>query len=266
MNPVGAYCNTPVHKCMETVTVKIRRRQQPEAPGYWEEFHVPFVSGMTVISVLRAIQKKPVNSKGETSTPVVYDGSCLEEKCGSCIMVINRKPRLSCATRVEELDQPITLEPLSKFPVVRDLSVDRSRMQNDLKKINAWIPVDGNLRLGGAPLRFGPRLSLSHYEAANPLSDCIQCGACLEVCPEYHAQSPFVGAMAISEVRLLNLLPSGEVGREKRLWELMQEGGVDDCGKAENCLKACPKGIPLVESISGVGREVTVQVFKKLFG
>ncbi len=246
---------------METVTLKIRRRSHPKAPAYWEEFHVPFIEGMTVVSALRAIQKNPINVRGESSAPVVFDSYCLEERCGSCTMVVNGKPRLSCAARVEELAQPITLEPLTKFPVVKDLIVDRSKMNKDLRRSAAWIPADGNLRL-----KFGPRPQVAHYQLANRLADCIQCGACLEVCPEYNARSPFVGAMIVSEVRLLNLLPQGDVGREKRLSEMTKEGGVDDCGKAQNCVKACPKEIPLTESIAGMEREVTLHAFKKLFG
>ena len=246
---------------MENVTVKIRRRTHPKAPAYWEEFHVPFVPDMTVVSVLRAIQKNPINSRGEASAPVVFDSYCLEEQCGSCTMVVNGKPRLSCSVRVEELAQPITLEPLSKFPVVKDLVVDRSRMNDDLRRVEAWIPTDGNFRL-----RFSPRSQAPHYQLANQLADCIHCGACLEVCPEYGGRSTFVGAMVVSEVRLLNLLPSGDVGRKKRLAEMMEPGGVDDCGKAQNCVKACPKGIPLTESIAGMEREVTKEVFRKMFG
>src|SRR5690625_7096831 len=69
--------------------------------------------------------------------------SCLEEVCGACSMVINGTARQSCAALVDKLEQPIRLEPMDTFPVVRDLIVDRERMFDALKQIKAWIPIDG---------------------------------------------------------------------------------------------------------------------------
>ena len=74
------------------------------------------------------IQKNPINSEGKKVRPVVWECNCLEDVCGTCTMVINGKTRQSCSALIDKLMQPITLQPLSKFPVVRDLAVDRSRM------------------------------------------------------------------------------------------------------------------------------------------
>lgn len=73
--------------------------------------------------------------------------NCLEEVCGACSMVINGKPRQSCTALIDQLEQPIRLEPMRTFPVVRDLQVDRSRMFDSLKKVKAWIPIDGTYDL-----------------------------------------------------------------------------------------------------------------------
>src|SRR2546425_4734875 len=78
----------------------------------------------------------------------------LEEVCGSCAMLINGKARMACSALVDSLAQPIRLEPLTKFPVVRDLAVDRSVMFESLKRVKAWVPIDGTYNLGE-----GPRMS-----------------------------------------------------------------------------------------------------------
>ena len=87
--------------------------------------------GANVISCLQSIARTPTTREGAETTPVVYDSGCLEEVCGACTMVINGKVRQSCSCLVDEYapneGDVITLEPMSKFPVVRDLAVDRER-------------------------------------------------------------------------------------------------------------------------------------------
>lgn len=245
----------------DTILVKIKRQDRPDSPSYWESFHVPYQKNMNIISVLMAIRKNPITTEGKPVTPVTWDASCLEEVCGSCTMLVNGKVRQSCSSLVDKLDTPIVLEPMSKFPVVRDLIVDRSRMFEALKTIKAWIPIDGSHDLGP-----GPRMAERDRATAYELSRCMSCGCCLEVCPQYHSDSPFIGAAAISQVRLFNMHPTGAMHTEGRLAAMMEDGGVTDCGNAQNCVKACPKDIPLTDSIAEVGREVTVHAFKRLFG
>jgi len=190
----------------------------------------------------------------------VWDSGCLEEVCGACTMVINGKVRQSCSALVDKLDQPITLEPMSKFPVVRDLFVDRSRLFNDLKKIKAWVPIDSTYDQGS-----GPPISEELQEERYPLSRCISCGCCLEACPQYTPANHFVGAAVISQARLFNDHPTGKALKKERLETLMQEGGIADCGKAGNCAEVCPKQIPLLESIAAVQRQATVYSITKFF-
>lgn len=77
--------------------------------------------------------------------------NCLEEVCGACSMVINGRARQSCSAIVDQLEQPIRLEPMSTFPVIRDLQVDGTRMFDNLKRMKAWIPIDGTYDLGPGP-------------------------------------------------------------------------------------------------------------------
>lgn len=245
----------------DQILVKIKRKDSPQSESYWEEFQIPYQPRLNVISLLAHIQKYPVNAEGKTVTPVVWESSCLEEVCGSCSMLINGKARQACSALVDQLDQPITLEPFSKFPCIRDLKVDRSSMFENMKRVRAWVPIDGTYDLGP-----GPRMSPKDQEISYQLSRCMTCGCCLEVCPQVNENSDFVGATTISWVRLFNMHPTGEMHKDERLDALMGPGGLADCGNAQNCVKACPKDIPLTTSIGEVGRELTKRMFEKIFG
>jgi len=238
-----------------TVKLKIKRQDGPHQPSYWQSFEVPWAPHMNVISALMAIQRHPVTVDGRTVAPVVWECACLEEVCGSCTMLVNGHVRQSCSAMIDAIapgGETVVLEPMTKFPKVRDLVVDRSRMFEDLKRVHAWIELDGSHALGP-----GPRQSQESQETAYPLSRCMTCGCCLEACPQIHAASSFVGPAAINQVRLFNLHPSGRMHQNERLDALMGEGGVEGCGKAQNCVEVCPKEIPLVDSIAAVGRETT---------
>lgn len=243
-----------------TVRIRIRRQDGPDKPSRWEEFDVPYRANMNIISCLQWIAAHPRTVEGQNVTPPVWDSGCLEEVCGACTMIINGKTRQSCSALVDKLDHPITLEPMSKFPLVRDLFVDRQRLFNDLKRVKAWVPIDGTYDLGP-----GPAQSEHEQEERYPLSRCISCGCCLEACPQYTPANQFVGAAVISQVRLFNSHPTGAALKDERLETLMEEGGVADCGKAGNCVEVCPKDIPLLESIASVQRQATVYAIKRFF-
>jgi succinate dehydrogenase / fumarate reductase iron-sulfur subunit len=113
------------------VTLRIKRQDGPGLRSYWQSFEVPWQPHMNVISALMEIQKRPVTTSGERITPVVWECACLEEVCGSCTMLVNGRVRQSCSAMVDKIapnGETIRLEPMTKFPVVRDLVVDRSRM------------------------------------------------------------------------------------------------------------------------------------------
>src|SRR5512147_2739687 len=110
----------------KTVIFKIKRQANPESKPFWEEFELQWKPGMNVISALMDIATTPVTRDGKPTTPITYDSNCLEEVCGSCAMLINGKARMACSALVDKLEHPIRLEPFTRFPVVRDLAVDRS--------------------------------------------------------------------------------------------------------------------------------------------
>lgn len=267
--------------------VRVLRQDGPGQPSYWERHRVEYESEMNVISVLQRIAAKATDVDGKHVAPVAWDCNCLEEVCGACTMVINGKVRQSCSALVDRLlaDNPgeIELQPMTKFPVVRDLMVDRTRAFRALEKIKGWVPADGYYDLGP-----GPKIAAVDQEQNYPLSECMTCGCCLDACPQYLKieltpldgeteaefaarknaayDEAFVGAHAISQAMLFNRHPTGKMNAGERLDALMEPGGIQGCGNAQNCVAVCPKHIPLTTSIGRAGRATTVRMVTKWFG
>src|SRR6202161_2057974 len=157
----------------KSVLIKIKRQNNPSSKPYWEEFELAHHPGMNVISSLMEIAANPVTREGRPTTPITYDSNCLEEGCGSCAILINRRTRIAWSSLSDKLDQAIRLEPFTKFPVVRDLAVDRSVLFESLKAAKAWVPIDGTYDLGPGAHQF-PQIQEQRY----PLSNCISCTIC----------------------------------------------------------------------------------------
>lgn len=246
-------------------TKKIRfevvRQDTPDSAPYTEKFDLDYRPNMNVISALMEIRRNPVTIEGKKTAPISWDMNCLEEVCGACSMVINGKPRQSCTALIDQLEQPIRLEPMRTFPIVRDLQVDRSRMFDTLKKVKAWIPIDGTYNLGP-----GPRMPEKKRQWAYELSKCMTCGVCLEACPNVNDKSDFIGPQALSQVRLFNNHPTGAMNKAERLNTIMGDGGLANCGNSQNCVQSCPKGIPLTTSIASLNRDTSIQMFRNFFG
>ncbi|MBI5542461.1 MAG: succinate dehydrogenase iron-sulfur subunit [Deltaproteobacteria bacterium] len=244
----------------DKIRLRIKRQLDQRSVPYWEEFEIPYKTGQNVISLLMEIQRRPVNAQGQKTTPVAWDAACLEEVCGACSMSINGKVRQSCSALVDKLGPDITLEPMAKVPLVRDLAVDREVMFESLKRLKCWISIDGTYDLGP-----GPRQSPKDQQVMYVLSTCMTCGCCMEVCPQFGEGTGFVGAAPISQVRLFNMHPTGKMNASARLRALMGPGGIQGCGKAQNCVQACPKDIPLTTSIAATNRAATLQNLKDFF-
>lgn len=270
----------------QPIEVRILRQDGPEEKSYWQRHVVPYEPDMNVISVLQRIAAQATTTEGKQVAPVAWDCNCLEEVCGACTMLVNGRTRQACTALVDRLqeDAPgaIELQPMSKFPVVRDLMVDRKRLFRGLEKVKAWVAVDGYYEMGP-----GERQSRELQQQAYPLSECMTCGCCVEACPQYtkielpqregetdeqHAQREtaefdqnFVGAHAISQAMLFNNNPIGKMNAGERLDALSAEGGLQVCGNAQNCVAVCPKEIPLTTSIAKAGRATTIHAIKKWF-
>ena len=88
----------------------------------------------------------------------------------------------------------------------------------------------------------------------------------MAACPQFHSGSDFLGPAPLAQVRLMNAHPTGRYDKAERLHAIMGDGGLSDCGNAQNCVRVCPKEIPLTTAIGELGRQVTVQMVKDLFG
>lgn len=269
-----------------TVLVRILRQDAPGKSPRWERHRIPYEPNLNIISVLQKIATQATTEEGRRTTPVAWDCNCLEEVCGACTMLVNGRTRQACSTLVDNLlpDQPgeIELRPMSKFPVLRDLVVDRGRMFRVLEKVKAWIPVDDYSDRGP-----GPRESTDSQQRRYPLSECMTCGCCLEACPQYAKidlhpwqgesdaefearqnaayDTGFVGAAAISQVMLFSDHGTGRMSAGERIETLMAPGGIQVCGNAQNCVAVCPKEIPLTTSIGRAGRATTIRAIRKWF-
>jgi succinate dehydrogenase / fumarate reductase iron-sulfur subunit len=237
-----------------TIKFKIQRREKEGAPVNWETFEVPYRRNLNVISALMDIRKNPVTIEGKQTTPPVWDMSCLEQVC---TMVIDGKVRQSCSALIDDLllassSDMVTLAPMSKFPNVRDLKVDRSKMFDHLKQVEAWIELDGTYDLGP-----GPHVPNELAQERYALSRCMTCGCCLE------ADDNYIGPQAIAQAHLFNMHPTGKTNIDDRLNGLMGDDGITNCGNAQNCIKVCPMGIPLTKAIYETNRDITVNA---LFG
>jgi succinate dehydrogenase / fumarate reductase iron-sulfur subunit len=169
---------------------------------------------------------------------------------------------LACRAKIRDFPPaPIVLEPLLKFPLIRDLWVDRSEVFESLKRVEAWIEVDSYADPG-----FYANIPREAADMAREYAKCIHCGICLEGCPSYNSISEYVGPAAIvSSAVYQELAPFGpQTDRLQRL--LMFVGGVVDCGKALNCVKLCPQGIPLTTAIAITSRRVNAKAWRSLMG
>ncbi len=268
------------------VTLRILRQDGPGQASYWETHRVPYEREMNVVSALQKVAAQAKTVEGQNVAPVAWDCNCLEEVCGACTMLVNGRVRQACSALVDRLleDRPdcIELAPMQKFPVVRDLVVDRSRLFRTLQKLNAWLPVDGYYDMGRGPL-----VSREEQEKAYPLSTCMACGCCVDACPQYNLideprqdgeseeeylarrnaqfDENFIGAFGINQVVLFNTHPTGRHTGKLRLEALLAPGGIQHCGNAQNCVRVCPKEIPLTTSIGQAGRAATIHSLQRWF-
>lgn len=204
------------------VKVEIQRQRSSSEKPFIQTFSIDTGSMATVAVLLERI-----NEEQSSDDPIGWDRSCKQQKCGACAMLINGRPRLACAARVYEYKKGrIKLAPLRKFPLIRDLIVDRSVMFDNLAKLGAW--------LGETAAKPGGQ---SSYDA----SKCLQCGCCLEVCPNFCPGGSFFGTSALAPAaRLMSEAGDGDM---KRLSDAYNDHFYRGCGKSLACRDICPAGL-----------------------
>lgn len=244
---------------MASLLLKIKRQDDPVDLPHWEIFEVALAPGVSLVDALRRIQMQPVTNEGIPTTPVLWDCSCEEGLCGACTVLVNGKARQACGVMLEEFDGPVTIEPLTKYPVVRDLIVDRSSMMDALARNLCWTDVDDLVSRGD-------RVRMTKDESdASCFLDCVMCGACSEACPQVNSRSTFAGAFVFSRLLPVIRNRTGKEGACSRLSALAGRGGVADCAGAENCERACPRGIPLVKASAILSWDVAKSSLARFF-
>lgn len=217
--------------------VKIKRQKDAESEPYWQSFKYDGDKSGTISSLLDEINYTDdlYDVDGNPAPRIRWECSCSQKMCGACAMVINGVPALACSYFLKDIDgDEIKLEPLSKFPVVADLIVDRSIISENLKRAKAYLGKYQTIKSKDYP---------QLYSTAK----CLKCGLCLEVCPNYKAGENFFGAMFANESYLLSKQTSD---RKKEIKKEYGRHFASGCSKALSCVKICPQNIDTLASIA----------------
>jgi len=217
----------------ETITLQVARYspEHDEEPSF-QSFTVPFRKDWVVLDALNYIKDRLDGS-------LTYRWSCRMGICGSCGMMVNCEPKLTCATFLTHyLPGPVRVEPLRYFPIVRDLVIEMTEFMTKLRHVKPWI-----IRKEEKPLAEGEYLQTpEQLEAYKQFSMCINCMLCYAACPVYGLDPIFVGPAAIALAQRYNL-DSRDQGAEERLQILSDHEGIWACTFVGECTKACPKHV-----------------------
>jgi fumarate reductase iron-sulfur subunit len=238
----------------DSVTVQIRRyhpeeKQQP----YWQSFEVPLHGEWMVLDALNYIKD---NLDGSLS----YRWACRMGVCGSCGMMVDGEPALTCATYLSDLlPGPIRVEALKGFPLVRDLVGNIDDFVHKLTGIQPWI-----VRQEEKPLSQG-----EHLQTPDQLADykqysmCINCLLCYAACPIYLLEPGFVGPAAVALAQRYNL-DSRDEGAEERMEHLSTDDAIWACTFVGECSEVCPKNVDPAGAIQRYKVKATAEWYKSL--
>ena len=219
--------------------VKIKRQNDKTSPSYYQTFDYEGDNNISVAAMLTAINARNplVDSDGNAAETIAWECGCMSKKCGACAMRINTRPALACEVFLDSIKgNEILLEPFTKFPVIKDLVIDRSSMFESLKKIEVWLNEEAQMKEKTAKAR---------YQSAK----CLMCGCCLEVCPGYSKESIFAGSMvAVNTFRIMD--QETDVEHRKKLKANYREAFYKGCAKSLSCHNVCPAGLSVEELTS----------------
>ena len=221
------------------VRVKIKRcnPEQDEKPQ-WREYTLEAEPTDRVLDLLHTI-------KWYQDGSLAFRRSCGHGICGSDAMMINGRNRLACKELVKHLKQPITIEPMRGYRIVKDLMVDMTAFFEKYRAVKPYLineePTPQTER----------RQSPQERQRYDETTKCILCGACTTSCPSFWANSQYVGPAAIVQAHRF-LFDSRDAGAAQRLEALNEASGVWRCRTIFNCTEACPRGINVTKAIGEV--------------
>jgi succinate dehydrogenase / fumarate reductase iron-sulfur subunit len=192
---------------------------------------------MVVLDVVHKIQAEQVND-------LAVRWNCKAGKCGSCSAEVNGKPRLMCMTQMASLplQEPITVEPVKAFPLLKDLVTDVSwnfRVKKDIRKFKPRSPdaADGTWRIDQQDI-----------ERVQEFRKCIECFLCQDVCHvlrEHHLHEKFIGPRFLVHAAALEMHP---LDTDDRLGDLKDKGGIGFCNITKCCTNVCPEDIAITDN------------------
>ena len=238
----------------DTISLEVTRyRPEEEAEPTFQTYEVPLKKEWVVLDALNYI-------KDQLDGSLSYRWSCRMGICGSCGMMVNGEPKLTCATFLNEyLPGPIRIEPLRYFPVVRDLVIDMSDFLEKLRHVKPWISRDQEKPLSEGEYRQTPQ-ELDTYKQ---FSMCINCMLCYAACPVYGLEPDFIGPAAIALAQRYNM-DSRDQAAGERLEILSQEEGMWGCTFVGECTRVCPKNVDPAGAIQQYKLAATTDWFRSL--
>ncbi len=218
----------------KSITLRISRYnpKYDNASGFME-FTVSYEKWTTVLDAILEVKQY-----FDHSVAVRY--SCRQASCGSCGMMINGKPKLACFTKISELNSNVvTVEPMSNFPIIRDLAVKFERLFETHHKIKPYlIRDDSEIESDSKEFLQTPEEVEQYIQFAN----CIKCGLCNSACPTMATDSSFVGPQALAQAYRY-VADSRDKGKDTRLKMIDESHGIWRCHFAGSCSQVCPKGV-----------------------
>jgi fumarate reductase iron-sulfur subunit len=227
----------PDRKRIEIQVLRYRPEQE-DAPA-WQSYYVPYTDDMSVLQGLQYI-------KDDLDGTLSFRWSCRMAICGSCGMMVNGKPKLSCQTFLRELAPgPVRVEALSHFPIERDLVVSVDPFVEKLESIKPYIiPREPRALSQGEHLQTPAQL-----EEFEQFSSCINCMLCYAACPQFGLDPKFTGPGVLALLHRYNS-DSRDGGRAERMDLMNAEEGVWSCTAVGYCSQVCPKGVDPANAVN----------------
>lgn len=240
----------------EKITLEVFR-WHPEKGGEptFQSYEIPYQHGMGVLDALNYI-------KNNLDGSLTFRWSCRMGVCGSCGMMVNGVPKLTCGAFLRDyLPGPVRVEPLANFPVERDLVVNIEDFMRKLASVKPWI-----IRKEEKPASQGEYLQTpAELAKFKQYSACINCLCCYAACPVYGEEEKFLGPAAIALAQRYNLDSRDQYGRERRDI-IFEHDAIWHCELVGECSAVCPKHVDPAQAINRAKVEATTQFFLPFLG